>query len=38
MKEVKSFLWEAEAMTFVSGNDDLIVLLEWGKYVVYDVS
>jgi len=38
MKEVKSFLWEAEAVAFVSDNDDLIVRHEFGKYVVYDVS
>ena len=37
MKEVKKFLWESEAMDFVSGKDNLIVRLEWGQYIVYDM-
>lgn len=37
MKSVAKFLWESEAMNFVSGKDSLIVRLEWGQYVVYDM-
>ena len=37
MSEVKKFLHGEEAYAYVSGNPNLIVRLEWGYYVVYDM-
>jgi hypothetical protein len=37
MKEVKKFYQSYEAYAYVSGNPNLIVRLEWGYYVVYDM-